>query len=149
MLATTVAAPSADARENDKPSEHRHHTRHHTGCNTAACEKRVADRHHRQAERKWIRLCSQTRPRACVERAIVTYRLTGWQAAWMRRVPQCESHYNPYAHNPSGSSGLYQFMPGTWATTRYARHSIWSAKWSSLAAADFARRGLTHHWVCK
>lgn len=94
--------------------------------------------------------CSQTRPRWCVERAIITYRLSGWQSAWMRRVYLCESGGNPYARNPSGSSGLYQFLPSTWATTPYAARSIWSAKWQSLAAAWMVgRAGRSSEWVCR
>ena len=92
--------------------------------------------------------CSQTRPRWCVERAIVTYRLAGWQAAWMRRIPSCESGWNPYARNPSGSSGLFQFLPSTWAATRYARLDIFSAKWNALAAAQWIRAGRSSEWVC-
>lgn len=112
---------------------------HGRGCHTAACKERVA-----------AKKCSQARPRWCVERAIVTYRLAGWQAAWMRRIPACESRWDPYARNPSGSSGLYQFLPSTWRTTPYGRHSIWSAKWQALAAAWMLRVGRAPgEWSCK
>lgn len=110
-----------------------------SGCGTHRCFERVA-----------ARKCSQTRPRWCVERAIVTYRLTGWEAAWMRRIPGCESGWNPYNRNGgSGSTGLFQFLPSTWATTRYARRSIWSAKWQALAAAWMLRQGRAGEWVCR
>lgn len=108
------------------------------GCNTHACHERVA----RKA-------CSQTNPRACVKRAILTYRLDGWQAQWMHRIPGCESGWSPYAHNPSGASGLYQFMPSTWWTTRYGRRSIWSAKWQALAAASMVRDHQQNQWECR
>lgn len=119
-------------------------------CNTRACKKRVAERQHRENERAWAARCSDRNPRACVERAILTHRLTTDQAAWMRRIPRCESGWNPKDHNPtSGATGLYQFLPSTWATTRYAHHSIWTAKWQALAAAWMLRQGRAHEWVCK
>lgn len=108
-------------------------------CHTRSCNERVAmDR------------CSQKRPRWCVERAILTYRFHGWQSSWMRRIPACESGWNPYAVNGggSGSSGLYQFMPSTWAGLPYRRYSVFSAKWNSLAAAYMVRHGRTGEWVC-
>ena len=33
------------------------------------------------------------------------------------QVLVCESGGNPFAYNPSGASGLFQFMPGTWEST--------------------------------
>jgi hypothetical protein len=92
--------------------------------------------------------CSQSNPRGCVEQAIRAHGLSGWKAAWMRRIPGCESGWNPYAHNPSGSSGLYQFMPGTWRGTPYGRYSIWSAKHQALAAAWMIKQGRSREWVC-
>lgn len=125
-------------------------------CRTASCVERV-----------WQHRCSQSRPRACTERAIRTYGLQGWQAAWMRRIPGCESGWNPYAYNghpqnsaptaaiygpPEKSAGLYQFMPSTWATTPYIRRgraAIWVAKWQALAAAWMLRQGRAGEWVCR
>lgn len=110
-------------------------------CHTRVCNERVAmDR------------CSQNRPRWCVERAILTYRFTGWRSSWMRRIPACESGWNPYAVNGggSGSTGLYQFMPSTWSSTPYGRRSIYSAKWQSLAAAWMLRVGRAPgEWSCR
>lgn len=97
-----------------------------------------------------MRRCSQTNPRACVERAIITYRLNGWQKDWLRRIPTCESGWNPLNHNSgSGASGLFQFLPSTWATTRYAGRSLWVAKWQALAAAWMLRAGRSSEWVCR
>ena len=122
-------------------------------CHTRACLERVARKQ-----------CSQQRPRACVERAILTYRLTGWEAAWLRRIPACESGWDPLAYYPSKraetraeqhwvrrmdiSAGLFAFKPSTWATTPYAHRDQFRAKWSALAAAWMARRGMTSHWEC-
>jgi hypothetical protein len=43
------------------------------------------------------------------------------------RKAACESHMNPGARNlSSAASGLYQFLPGTFASTPYGRFSIYS-----------------------
>lgn len=109
---------------------------------SAACGTTCKERVARQK-------CSQAQPVWCIERAIMTHRLPAAGAAWMRRVARCESGLSPYAKNPSGSSGLFQFMPSTWARSGYGHHSIWSAKWQSLAAASFYRQGRTGEWVCR
>lgn len=95
--------------------------------------------------------CSQSNPRACVRYAVFARRksLVGWQINWLYRIPGCESGWNPYAFNPSGSSGLYQFLPSTWRTTPYGWRSIWRAKWQALAAAWMVLRGRTGEWVCR
>lgn len=121
----------------------------HDGCHSKRCVERVKRKMHREALARFDRRCSQSRPRACVELAVRRYRLTGWQAAWMRRVPGCESRWSVGAYNPSGASGLFQFMPGTWATTPYGRRSIWSARWQAHAAAWMVLQGRTGEWVCR
>jgi hypothetical protein len=40
-----------------------------------------------------------------------------------------------------------QFMPGTFAETPYWRHSIFSAKWNTLAGAWLMRRVGTGPWA--
>ena len=37
----------------------------------------------------------------------------------MLRVAECESNLDPYAVNPSGSYGLFQFIRSTWESTPY------------------------------
>ena len=100
-------------------------------------------------EHKAIRRCNQNHPRWCVERAIITHGLHGWEASWMRRVPACESHWNPYARNASCGGGLYQFLPSTWATTPYRRRWVFKAKWNALAAAWMIRQGRAGEWSCR
>lgn len=92
--------------------------------------------------------CSNTNPRQCVWHAIYHGHIRGWRRAWLLRVPGCESGWNPLAQNRSGASGLFQFMPGTWATTPYGRRSIWSARWQSFAAVYMLRAGRSGEWVC-
>ena len=46
----------------------------------------------------------------------------------------------------SGAAGLYQFMPRTWQSTPYRRHSPYHPKWASLAAMWMWKRGGYSHW---
>jgi hypothetical protein len=109
------------------------------GCSSITCKERVARKH-----------CSNQRPQRCVDRAILTYKLTAPQAAWMHRVAWCESRWNPLAANPSGSFGLYQFMRGTWLSTPYAGRDWTRAKWQALAAGWMVgRAGRGSEWVCR
>jgi Transglycosylase-like domain len=65
-------------------------------------------------------------------------------------VARCESTFNPNAHNPSGASGVFQFMPSTWATTSYAGYSPYNA-WANIQAAHqvFVRDGYSwREWSC-
>ena len=89
--------------------------------------------------------CSQARPVPCIRRAALHWRVP---TALLLRKARCESRLDPYAHNPSGASGLLQFLPSTWATTPYARHSIWSAKWNALAAGFMHHVGRGAEWSC-
>jgi soluble lytic murein transglycosylase-like protein len=69
--------------------------------------------------------------------------------AWALRVARCESHYNPLAVNASsGASGLFQFMPSTWAA-HFKGWNIWDPYAQARAALDFYNRGATNAWTCK
>lgn len=61
-------------------------------------------------------------------------------AASARRtcIVRVESHGDPKAHNPSGASGLGQFLPGTWASTPQGRAglSVYDPV-ANLAAIDY------------
>ncbi len=63
-------------------------------------------------------------------------------------LARCESTLNPRAQNASGSSGLMQFMPSTFASTPYGRFSIWSPYASALAAGWMLQQGRRSEWVC-
>ncbi|MDQ4045278.1 MAG: SH3 domain-containing protein, partial [Chloroflexota bacterium] len=68
----------------------------------------------------------------------------------MLRVAQCESHLDPNAVNPiSGTSGLFQFRPGTWATTPYAKQDIFDPVANANAAAWMWSVGRRNEWACQ
>jgi hypothetical protein len=59
----------------------------------------------------------------------------------------CESRYETTAANGI-YDGLYQFEASTWNTTPYHKQSVWSAKWSALAAAWMEHEGQGSQWQC-
>lgn len=63
-------------------------------------------------------------------------------------LARCESQLNPTARNASGSSGLMQFMPSTFASTPFGRFSIWSPYANALAAGWMLEQGRRSEWVC-
>ena len=55
---------------------------------------------------------------------------------WAMNVAWCESRYHPNSVNSSsGASGLFQFLPSTWAFTPYAGYSPFDPRYNALAAA--------------
>jgi len=78
----------------------------------------------------------------------------GADASQLLRVAWCESRYNPYAVNArSGASGLFQFMPATWAANSvragYAGASVFDPVASANVAAYMFRNGQAGQWSCK
>jgi hypothetical protein len=69
---------------------------------------------------------------------------------WALRVAKCESGYNPNAVNRgSGASGLFQFMPATWASMPQGRQSVFNAVANAQAAAVLYARSGPNQWSCK
>ena len=71
--------------------------------------------------------------------------------ATLWRKARCETGgtFSPWAHNPSGASGLFQFLPSTWASTPYAQLSIWSPYANALAAGWMHTHGRGGEWSCQ
>lgn len=72
--------------------------------------------------------------------------------ATLKRKARCETGgtFSPYAKNPhSTASGLFQFLTSTWATTPYARFSIWDPYANALAAGWMHRNGRGNEWSCR
>ena len=59
-----------------------------------------------------------------------------------------ESRFNwRVTNSSSGAAGLFQFMPRTWQSTPYRRHSPYHPKWAALAAMWMWKRGGQSHWA--
>jgi hypothetical protein len=69
---------------------------------------------------------------------------------WAMNVAWCESRYHPNSVNSSsGASGLFQFLPSTWAFTPYASYSPFDPRYNALAAAWLYHRDGPSQWVCQ
>jgi hypothetical protein len=74
--------------------------------------------------------------------------------AWALRVARCESNFNPLAVNrSSGASGLFQFLPSSWANTPQGRAglSVFDATANAQGAAWYynATGRTGSPWSCK
>ena len=67
----------------------------------------------------------------------------------MVRVAECESNLDPYAVNPSGSYGLFQFIRSTWKSTPYGNKDIFDPEANANAAAWMWSEGRKSEWVCQ
>ncbi|MFM9107559.1 MAG: SH3 domain-containing protein, partial [Chloroflexota bacterium] len=67
----------------------------------------------------------------------------------MLRVARCESNLDPYAVNPSGSYGLFQFVRSTWESTPFADEDIFDPEANANAAGWMWKQGRRAEWVCK
>jgi soluble lytic murein transglycosylase-like protein len=65
-------------------------------------------------------------------------------------VARCESVLDPGAVNSSSNaSGLFQFLPSTWATTPYADQDIFDPVANAQAAGWMWENGRRNEWVCQ
>ncbi len=101
------------------------------------------------AHRRVLQLVRVLRQRPSTSEAINLACSIYGSCSTLWRVARCESGYSPTAHNPSGASGLFQFMPGTFAGTPFGRFSIWSPYANALAAGWMFARGRAGAWVCR
>ncbi len=69
---------------------------------------------------------------------------------WALRIAKCESGYNPRAYNPSsGTMGLFQFKPGTWAGTPEGNQDPYDPVANSNAAAWLYAKSGPGPWQCR
>jgi hypothetical protein len=69
---------------------------------------------------------------------------------WAFNVAWCESRYHPNSVNSeSGASGLFQFLPSTWAFTPQRALSPFDPVANSNAAAWLYARDGPSQWVCQ
>lgn len=81
-------------------------------------------------------------------------RIYGVDPLQFMRVAVCESHLNPDAVNPeSGASGVFQFLPSTWAANApragYPNGDVFDPVANVMTAAWMFRHGQSWQWVCK
>ena len=67
----------------------------------------------------------------------------------MLRVARCESNLDPYAVNPSGSYGLFQFIRSTWKSTPFGGEDIFDPRANANAAGWMWSEGRKSEWVCQ
>jgi uncharacterized protein YraI len=68
----------------------------------------------------------------------------------MLRVARCESVLDPNAVNSSSdASGLFQFLPSTWARTPYADQDVFDPVANAEAAAWMWAQGNRGEWTCQ
>ena len=126
LLAGTAWAPPADARPDRTVAQQLRHER-------AAWH----------AERG--RLVRIIRQRPDVQTALsLASVVTGVDRGFLAKIAWCESSLDPGAQNPSGSTGLLQFMPDTWDGNTIGKAlgpaAIWDPYASAMAAAWHIRR---------
>jgi soluble lytic murein transglycosylase-like protein len=70
--------------------------------------------------------------------------------AWSNRVSACESGGSATAQNPSGATGLFQFMPSTFASTPQGQSgaAITDPNANAQAAAFLYSQGRQGEWSC-
>ena len=69
---------------------------------------------------------------------------------WAINVAYCESRYHPNSVNSSsGASGLFQFLPSTWAFTPEHASSPFDPAANAQAAAWLYARDGPSQWVCQ
>jgi hypothetical protein len=90
-------------------------------------------------------LLSRPSVREAISLACATY--GSCETLWRRAG--CESHYSASAKNASGASGLFQFLPSTFASTPYGRLSLWSPYANALAAGWMNAHGRGGEWSCR
>jgi hypothetical protein len=123
--------------------------------NHARAMRRLADERAARLELMRRRLVAERRVllhdpavAEAINLAVATY---GFGSTLWRKA-DCETGgtFSPRALNSrSGAEGLFQFLPGTWASTPYGRFSVWSPYANALAAGWMHAHGRGGEWSCR
>jgi hypothetical protein len=129
-------------------SQPRYSCKNQTGIQLVRCQNRYHARWVRQllTEKRRARRQTQGEVVSAIRLGALAYHQS---SGTLLRKASCESHLWPWAHNPSGASGLFQFLPSTWASTPFGSFSIWNPFAQALAAAWMHQVGRGGEWVCR
>lgn len=111
---------------------------------SSPCANRLCTKLDPKTPRCW-RLHGRTKVARCfIARAANHFHQSRSQAYY---IAHRESRYNWRVTNrSSGAAGLYQFMPRTWNSTPYRKHSPYHPRWAALAAMWMWAHGGYSHW---
>jgi soluble lytic murein transglycosylase-like protein len=108
------------------------------------CANRLCTKYEKVTETCWKRSSRAAISRCFIYRAAKHYRQSTSHAL---HIAHRESRFDwRVTNSSSGAAGLFQFMPRTWQSTPYRRHSPYNPKWASLAAMWMWKRGGLSHW---
>src|SRR4051812_26704762 len=108
------------------------------------CANRLCTKYERNTTSCWT-LHSRAKVSRCfIRRAARHFHQPLSQAYY---IAHRESRYNyKVTNSSSGAAGLYQFMPTTWQSTPYRKHSPYEPRWAALAAMWMWKHGGQYHW---
>ena len=108
------------------------------------CANRLCTKDDARAKSCWNRGGQRAIARCFIRRAARHY---DQSTSLAFHIAHRESRYNwRVTNSSSGAAGLFQFMPRTWQSTPYRRHSPYHPRWASLAAMWMWKRGGYSHW---
>src|SRR3954466_8152158 len=130
-VAVLLAAPRGTAHATSKP--------------TNPCANRLCTKYKPHTSHCFDRSTRTKISRCFIRRAARHFHQPLSQAYY---IAHRESRYNyKVTNSSSGAAGLYQFMPRTWSSTPYHKHSPYSPRWAALAAMWMWRHGGQYHWA--
>ncbi len=127
VFATQAAPANAAGKPNDGP-----------------CANRLCTKYEAHTTSCWAHHGRAKTARCFIRRAARHFHQPVSQAFY---IAHRESRYNwRVTNSSSGAAGLYQFMPSTWESTPYHKHSPYHPRWASLAAMWMWKHGGQSHW---